>query len=73
MDQLGHHNQKSRQVTEEGIFNLLVKFQNGESKILFTARDNPSVWKIELPDLRSRLKTFSVVKIDNPDDQLFLN
>ena len=73
MDQLGHHNQKSRQVTEEGIFHLLVKFQNGESKILFTARDNPSVWKIKLPDLSSRLKTFSVVKIDNPDDQLLLN
>ena len=40
---------------------------------MFTACDNPSVWKIKLPDLSSRLKTFSVVKIDNPDDQLFVN
>ena len=73
MDQLGKHNEESMQLAEEGIFHLLVKFQNSESKILFTACENLPLWNIKLPDLSSRLKTLSVVKIENPDDQLFLN
>jgi DnaA regulatory inactivator Hda len=40
------------------------------SRLLLTARQAPSQWRLDLPDLRSRLNSAMVVAIDPPDDEL---
>jgi DnaA regulatory inactivator Hda len=49
------------------LFNLL-KEQDGT--LLLTGRQPPGRWKIELPDLRSRLAAVPVAAIRSPDDAL---
>ncbi len=63
----------NRKIVEEAIFHLIVKFDSSGSKILITGLESPSLWRIDLPDLSSRIKTFSLAKIESPDDKLFLN
>lgn len=43
--------------------------QNGTS-LLMTARSWPTLWPVELPDLKSRLKAATMVEIGEPDDEL---
>ncbi len=43
--------------------------QNGTS-LLMTARSWPSLWPVQLPDLKSRLKAATMVEIGEPDDEL---
>ncbi len=73
LDKLSGLDIKATRAVEEAIFHLLVKFESNSSRILITGYDNPSAWQINLPDLSSRLRTFSVARIENPDDKLFLN
>jgi chromosomal replication initiation ATPase DnaA len=39
-------------------------------RLLLTARQVPSAWRLELPDLKSRLNSAMIVTIDPPDDAL---
>ena len=73
LDQLENLDDEAARIVEEEIFHLLVKSENNNFRILVTGCDSPSLWRINLPDLSSRLKTFPVARIDNPDDKLFLN
>ena len=38
--------------------------------MLITARTAPATWRIELPDLASRLRALPVVALEPPDDAL---
>jgi len=40
------------------------------ARLLLTARQPPSQWRLALPDLKSRLNSAMVVAIDPPDDEL---
>ncbi|MFT6558727.1 HdaA/DnaA family protein [Sneathiella sp.] len=58
-------------VPEENLFHLynLVKEKGGS--VLMTSRYNYSEWTLTLPDLKSRLGTVQIARIEEPDDELF--
>jgi chromosomal replication initiation ATPase DnaA len=41
-----------------------------EAHVLITARIAPAQWRVELPDLASRLRAMPVVELSAPDDAL---
>ncbi|TNE66957.1 MAG: chromosomal replication initiator DnaA [Alphaproteobacteria bacterium] len=55
---------------EATLFHLYNWARETGGSVLFTARLAPTLWKVRLPDLRSRLATLPVAKILPPDDQL---
>ncbi|KAB2846452.1 MAG: hypothetical protein F9K44_15335 [Hyphomicrobiaceae bacterium] len=55
---------------ERAMFHLLNLAREGAFHVLVTARTPPGEWKIELPDLRSRLRQAPVAIINAPDDTL---
>lgn len=52
--------------SEPALFALL----NAGHPLLLTARRHPALWRVELPDLRSRLKAMLAFSMWAPDDQL---
>ncbi len=64
-----HHN-----VSEITFFHLLNFAQSNDLKaLLILSREHPQNWKIQLPDLKSRLKAMLVSKIQTPDDDFLAN
>lgn len=57
-------------IDEDLAFHLLNLARERGFNILITARSLPGVWTILLPDLRSRLRSAALVKIDEPDEAL---
>jgi chromosomal replication initiation ATPase DnaA len=57
-------------VNEAAIFHALNAAKEHSSYILLTGRTAPGHWKIDLPDLRSRIRSFPAITISQPDDQL---
>ena len=55
---------------EAGLFHLLNAARAAGSHVLFTARQPPAAWSVELPDLRSRLRTAVVIELQPPDEAL---
>jgi chromosomal replication initiation ATPase DnaA len=55
---------------ERGLFHLLNLTREEGAFVLITSRFNPLAWKLELPDLVSRLKAVPVVSLGLPDDEL---
>ena len=55
---------------ETALFHTLNFARQHDAKILLTSRCEPSAWKVQLPDLASRLKAVPVVHIAPPDDAL---
>ncbi len=55
---------------EEALFHLINRRKAAQAPLLLTGRDAPNHWPVKLPDLRSRLATFTVVEIGLPDDAL---
>ncbi|WP_300519125.1 DnaA/Hda family protein [Aliiroseovarius sp.] len=55
---------------EEALFHLhnLILAEGGH--LLVTARDAPSRWGLDLPDLRSRMEGTTLTRLDAPDDML---
>lgn len=58
--------------SDKTLFHLYNWVKEVGGKLLLTARDHPTLWKVELPDLRSRLATLTVGEIREPDDELLL-
>tara|TARA_Y100000768_G_scaffold357846_1_gene313211 strand:- start:278 stop:907 length:630 start_codon:yes stop_codon:yes gene_type:complete len=58
---------------EENIFHLINHAMLNNKKILITSNLNINEINFSLKDLVSRLKTFTYLKIDNPDDDMLLN
>jgi chromosomal replication initiation ATPase DnaA len=56
--------------SETELFHLFNWVKENSGKLLLTAETAPSSWKIELPDLRSRVATLLVGSLYEPDDEL---
>jgi chromosomal replication initiation ATPase DnaA len=59
------------EVDERALFHLINLAREDEAYVLITARVPPAALKIELRDLRSRLRAVPAVSLLPPDDQLF--
>jgi chromosomal replication initiation ATPase DnaA len=55
---------------EAALFHLLNLAREERAFVLITVRSAPASWKIDLPDLASRLRALPVVALDGPDDAL---
>src|SRR5690606_37259587 len=60
---------------ETGLFHLINSVRQHAAQgpgpsLLMTSRQRPANWKVQLPDLASRLKAATVVEIAEPDDLL---
>jgi chromosomal replication initiation ATPase DnaA len=60
----------SAPLDERALFHLLNLVRQEEAFVLITARTAPASWRIELPDLASRLRAVPVVELSAPDDAL---
>lgn len=56
---------------ERALFHLLNLAREDDAYVLMTGRTLPSLFPVELHDLRSRLRAVPVVMLTPPDDQLF--
>jgi chromosomal replication initiation ATPase DnaA len=55
---------------ERALFHLLNLMRQQEAFVLVTARSAPAIWRVELPDLASRLRAIPVAELRPPDDAL---
>jgi chromosomal replication initiation ATPase DnaA len=55
---------------ERALFHSLNLAREHGSSVLLTARTSPGQWEIALPDLRSRIRSYPVVAINEPDEEL---
>lgn len=55
---------------ERTLFHCVNHARECGSFVLLTARTAPGQWSISLPDLRSRMRSFAAIRIDEPDDEL---
>ncbi len=55
---------------EQHLFHLYNHLANGAGRLLLIARTPPSTWPVDLPDLASRMKSVTPVRIEDPDDAL---
>jgi chromosomal replication initiation ATPase DnaA len=56
---------------EAALFHLLNLAREERAYVLITTRTAPATWRIEVPDLASRLRALPVVALTAPDDALF--
>jgi len=59
-----------RMFDEAALFHLLNLAKEERAYVLITARTAPASWRIELPDLASRLRALPIVALEAPDDAL---
>lgn len=55
---------------ETAMFHLLNFVREESCHVLMTSRSRPAHWRIDLPDLRSRLRATPVAELEEPDDAL---
>lgn len=55
---------------ERALFHLLNLVREDGGWLLLTARSTPTLWKVALPDLASRLRAMPVASLSMPDDAL---
>jgi len=60
----------SARLDERALFHLLNLVRQEEAFVLITAQTAPASWRVELPDLASRLRAVPVVELSAPDDAL---
>ena len=60
----------SANLDERALFHLLNLVRQEEAFVLITAQTAPASWRVELPDLASRLRAVPVVELSAPDDAL---
>ena len=65
LENLGEHS-----FDEAALFHLLNLAREERAYVLITARAAPATWRIELPDLASRLRAIPIVALETPDDAL---
>ena len=59
-----------RQGAEAALFHLYNRLTSVQGQLLVTGRTAPTTWPIALPDLRTRLSSMTVARLDPPDDAL---
>ena len=57
-------------IDETGLFHMLNLVKERDVSVLMTARKEPVLWRVHLPDLTSRLRSLPVTTIGAPDDHL---
>ena len=55
---------------ERALFHLLNLTRQTGGHVLIASETDPAQWKVQLPDLASRLKALAVARLDPPDDAL---
>lgn len=55
---------------EENLFHLYNWVRNEQKTLLILTHSSPANWRIRLPDLRSRLRAATLLKLPLPDDDL---
>lgn len=60
-------------LNEENLFHLINHCYNNNLKILITSNIFPSEYEFKIKDLSSRIKSFHLVEIQDPDDELLNN
>lgn len=60
----------SRAEVEEALFHLMNHLVAGGGSLMLTGRTPPAQWRVDLPDLASRLNAAQVARLDPPDDAL---
>jgi len=60
----------SARLDERALFHLLNLVRQEEAFVLITTQTAPASWRVELPDLASRLRAVPVVELSAPDDAL---
>lgn len=55
---------------QESFFHLCNHVKNTQGSLLLLAQHAPNLWRMSLPDLRSRLNAMNSVALDNPDDHV---
>jgi chromosomal replication initiation ATPase DnaA len=55
---------------EAALFHLLNLAREERAYLLINARSAPTTWRVEVPDLASRLRALPVVALEAPDDAL---
>lgn len=55
---------------EAALFHLLNLAREERAYLLITTRSAPATWRLEVPDLASRLRALPVVALETPDDAL---
>jgi len=55
---------------ERALFHVLNLMRQQEAYVLMTARRAPASWRVELPDVASRLRAVPAVELNPPDDAL---
>ncbi len=59
----------TRPCSETALFHHLNLAREHSSSILLTAVTAPGQWKLELPDLRSRIRSYPAAEIQQPDEE----
>ena len=59
-----------QQLDERALFHILNLARAERASILLTARTSPAAWRLDIPDLASRLREVPVVSLAPPDDAL---
>ena len=57
-------------MNEQYLFHIINIVQQNNKTLFLTADVSPAQWNVNLPDLRSRLRSIPSIKIQNPDDAL---
>jgi chromosomal replication initiation ATPase DnaA len=57
-------------IREAALFHLINRVKEADASLLMTAREPAERWRIDLPDLRSRLRVAAPVSLGAPDDEL---
>ncbi|MEL6476163.1 MAG: hypothetical protein AAFR17_02455 [Pseudomonadota bacterium] len=70
VDQLPTLGLERQKAAEIALFHLYNRQNAARWPLLMTGRREPSLWKLELADLRSRVATLPLARIDLPDDAL---
>lgn len=55
---------------ERALFHLLNLTRQTGGHVLIASETDPAQWKVQLPDLASRLRALAVARLDPPDDAL---
>ncbi len=57
-------------IDQNGLFHLVNAINQGKGFCLITTRQWPGAWEIDLPDLKSRVRSFQITELKEPDDIL---
>lgn len=57
-------------VDDTALFHIVNSVRGQGTTMMITSRSSPGEWRITLPDLRSRVATFTHAALDAPDDDL---